>query len=63
MKLNTTDLSQGVTIENDVNSNPTHIVIANPGTYDIQFSAQITKSSASAAYIWIWLNKNGSAVA
>jgi hypothetical protein len=58
MTLNTTDLSVGVSIENS-----SHIVIASPGIWNVQFSAQILKSSGGSSDVSIWLAQNGSAVA
>ena len=52
--LNTTDLSNQVSI-----ANSSHIVIANSGVYNIQFSLQIDKAQGSGAHIYIWLRKNG----
>ena len=52
--LNTTDLSNQVSI-----ANSSHIVIANSGIYNIQFSLQIDKTQGSGAHIYIWLRKNG----
>ena len=52
--LNTTDLSNQVSI-----ANSSHIVIANSGIYNIQFSLQIDKVTAAGAHIYIWLRKNG----
>lgn len=58
-KLNTTAESYGVLIENNGSGNPTHIKVLNQGVYNIQFSAQLDKSSGSTAHIEIWLRKNG----
>jgi hypothetical protein len=58
-KLNTTAESYGVLIENNGSGNPTHIKVLNSGVYNIQFSAQLDKSSGSTAVIEIWLRKNG----
>jgi len=52
--LNTTDLSNQVSI-----ANSSHIVVANSGVYNIQFSLQIDKTQGSQAHIYIWLKKNG----
>ena len=52
--LNTTDLSNQVSI-----ANSSHIVVANSGIYNIQFSLQIDKTQGSQAHIYIWLKKNG----
>lgn len=54
IRLNTTDLSNQVSI-----ANSSHIVIANSGVYNIQFSLQIDKVTAAGAHIYIWLRKNG----
>jgi len=54
VRLNTTDLSNQVSI-----ANSSHIVIANSGIYNIQFSLQIDKTTAAGAHIYIWLRKNG----
>jgi len=54
VRLNTTDLSNQVSI-----ANSSHIVVANSGIYNIQFSLQIDKSQGSGAHIFIWLSKNG----
>ena len=52
--INTTDISNQVSI-----ANSSHIVVANSGVYNIQFSLQIDKSQGSGAHIFIWLSKNG----
>ena len=54
VRLNTTDLSNQVSI-----ANSSHIVIANSGVYNIQFSLQVDKTTAAGAHIYIWLRKNG----
>lgn len=54
IRLNTTDLSNQVSI-----ANSSHIVVANSGVYNIQFSLQIDKTNATGAHIYIWLMKNG----
>jgi hypothetical protein len=53
VRLNTTDLSNQVSI-----ANSSHIVVANSGIYNIQFSLQIDKTQGSGAHIYIWLKKN-----
>jgi DNA gyrase/topoisomerase IV subunit A len=53
VRLNTTDLSNQVSI-----ANSSHIVVANSGVYNIQFSLQIDKTQGSGAHIYIWLKKN-----
>ena len=58
MTLNTTDISVGVAVENS-----SHMVIANPGVWNVQFSAQIVKNSGGSSDVSIWLAQNGSPVA
>lgn len=58
MTLNTTDLSNGVSIVSN-----SRITIANAGVYNIQFSAQIEKSDSGTDTVQVWLCKNGSNVA
>jgi hypothetical protein len=43
--------------------NTSHVVIANPGTYNIQFSAQMAKSDSGQDTVSIWLAKDGVNVA
>jgi hypothetical protein len=58
MVFNTTDSSNGVSI-----GSPTSRLVADfQGVYNVQFSAQLDKSSGSAAKIYIWLRKNGTNV-
>ena len=64
MKYNTTSLSNGVSIVNDGLGNPTEITFTDAGVYNIQFSAQLQRTSGgSDATISIWLSQNGSNVA
>jgi hypothetical protein len=58
MTLNNTDLSNGVSIVSN-----SRITIANAGIYNIQFSAQVFKTSGGTSKIDIWMCKNGSNVA
>lgn len=58
MTYNLTDLSNGVSIVSN-----SRITIANSGFYNIQFSAQLFKTSGGTSKIDIWLSKNGSNVA
>lgn len=57
MKFNSTDYSNGVSIESN-----SHIKVDYTGIYNIQFSAQLDKSTANKSTIDIWLRKNGSDV-
>lgn len=55
-----TDLSQGITIENDNSGKPTQITMENPGVYNLQFSTQLfnTGGGGSNSACDIWLKKN-----
>lgn len=55
MTFNTTDLAYGVTV-----GTPTsRIYVDRPNVYNIQFSAQLDKTSGGVGLVWIWLRKNG----
>jgi hypothetical protein len=52
---NTTDLSQGV-----YRGTPTsRVYVDRPNVYNLQFSAQLDKTSGGVGLVWIWLRKNG----
>lgn len=55
---NVTDFNNGISV-----SSNSRILIANPGYYNIQFSAQFDKSDSGDDAVQIWLCKNGSNVA
>lgn len=55
MSLNTTDFSYGVSISG---STKDKIKFASGGYYDIQFSAQMAKSTGTTSTVYIWLRKN-----
>ena len=59
MTFNTTDSSNGVS----VGSPTSRLVVDNQGVYNVQFSAQLDKTSGGAGNIYIWLRKNGTNVA
>ena len=60
VKLNTTDLTNGVSVFNDGSGNPTRITLANTGIYNIQFSLQLEKTSGSGNFtVDVWVRKNG----
>lgn len=59
MSLNTTDITNGVSISGSTNPYNTYIKTVNAGIYDIQFSAQVEKTDAGIDKMWIWLRKNG----
>jgi len=55
MTFNTVDLSVGVT-----RGTPTsRIYVDRPNVYNVQFSAQVDKTSGGVALVWVWLRKNG----
>lgn len=62
IKLNTTEISNGVTVTNDGNGNPTKINVSNSGFYQIAVSNQYTSSNSSLKDVQTWLSKNGTAV-
>jgi hypothetical protein len=59
MSLNTTDITNGVSVSGSTNPFNTYIKTENAGVYDIQFSAQVDKTDSGTDKIWIWLRKNG----
>lgn len=54
MKLDTTVTANGVSL-----ISPTQIQVTNAGVYNIQFSAQINKTTGTADELSIWLDING----
>ena len=59
MSLNTTDISNGVSVSGSTNPFNTYIKTENAGVYNIQFSAQLDKTDSGSDEIVIWLRKNG----
>jgi len=59
MTFNTTDSSNGVSI----GSPSSRLVVDFQGVYNVQFSAQLDKTSGGTGNIYIWLRKNGTNVA
>lgn len=56
MSLSTTDISNGVIISGSINDK---IKFLNPGIYNVQFSAQLDKTSAGSDFIiYIWIKQN-----
>lgn len=53
-KFNTVDIAKNISIVDD-----TKITVAKDGVYNIQFSAQVVESNASATNLWIWPRLNG----
>jgi hypothetical protein len=60
--------AMAMTFNNTVSANGVSVVsnsqltVNKTGVYNIQFSAQVTKTDAGSDYMEIWLSKNGSAV-
>lgn len=61
MKVNNSDtFNDGVFVGIDSFANPTLFTVANSGVYNVQFSAQLNRTSGgSTKTISIWLRKNG----
>lgn len=62
MKLNTTDVAatSGFSIANDTLGRPTRITTTETGVFNVQFSAQLHKTSGGGAtQIYIWFRRNG----
>jgi hypothetical protein len=57
MQLETTELSDGVSVVSG-----SRITVANPGIYNLQFSAQLEKTDNGADTAYIWFKKNGTNV-
>lgn len=58
MTFNTTDFSEGVVIESN-----SRMKVSYSGLYNLQFSAQMTRSNSGTDIVSIWLSKNGTNVA
>ena len=63
LRINSTTESNGVSITNDGDGNPTQITFDNAGTYQIVFSAQLTNPSNSEEHCSIWFRLNGNDIA
>jgi hypothetical protein len=59
MSLNNAPISNGVSLSGSVNPYNTYIKTTNAGIYDIQFSAQLDKTTGTSGIAYIWLRKNG----
>jgi hypothetical protein len=65
VKLNSTDLTatNGISIANDTLGNPTRITAAHTGLYNLQFSAQLQRSSGgSSQQLDFWIRVNNANV-
>lgn len=60
ISLNATDLSNGVSV---VVGQPSRVMVEHAGTYNLQFSLQLDKTTGSTGFIYIWLRQNGFDVA
>ena len=60
VKINTTDITSGITVATDGSGNPTRITFAAAGTYMIAPSIQLKNSDSSNHNATIWFRKNGS---
>jgi hypothetical protein len=59
IEFNTTDISNGVSVVNNILSRPTRLTVNTTGVYDIQFSAQLNRTSGGSPQdTHIWLRKN-----
>jgi hypothetical protein len=63
VQYNTTEISNGVTVVNDGNGDPTKITVSQAGFYQIAVSNQYTSSNSSAQNVQTWLSKNGTDIA
>jgi hypothetical protein len=59
MSLNTTAITNGVSVSGSTNPFNTYIKTENAGVYNIQFSAQLDKTDSGNDEVFIWLRKNG----
>jgi hypothetical protein len=60
--LNSTDISDGVSIQNDENNRPTRVQVSRAGTFNVAFSMQLQKSDSGIDSVSIWLEKNNQAI-
>lgn len=63
IKHNTTDISHGITVENDGSGNPTQLTVSQAGLYKVTVSNQYTSSNSSQKDIETWLRLNGTDIA
>ena len=59
MSLNTTDITNGVSVSGSSSPFNTYLKIENAGVYNIQFSAQLIKTDSGTDFVDIWLRRNG----
>lgn len=59
IELNTTDITNGVTVVNNALGRPTRLTVNATGIYNLQFSAQLNRETGgNTKQIDIWLRKN-----
>ena len=59
IKLESTDLSQGITVANNGSGDPTRVTFAAAGVYSIATSLQFNNSDSSEHDVTVWGTKNG----
>lgn len=62
VRFDTTELSAGVTVQNDGLGNPTRLLVATTGTYAFTISPQMLKGGAGGTTAEFWLQVNGTPV-
>lgn len=58
VRINSTDINNGVYISNDPDGNPTLINFQHDGVYNVQYSLQLTNADSQIQNLNIWLRKN-----
>ena len=59
MQFNNTDFVDGITLENNLSGKPTRIKVNKSGKYNLQFSAQLNRTTGTTAEdVSIWIRKN-----
>jgi hypothetical protein len=60
MNIANTEWSNGISVTNDLSGNPSRIQVGSKGKYNLQFSAQLYRTSGgSNEQVSIWFRKNG----
>jgi len=62
MRLDTVDLSNQVTVENDLSGDPTRITVAHTGIYNIQWSGEFMNVTNAIHDVNVWIRINGTDV-
>lgn len=58
VKYDTTEISQGITLQNNSLGAPSRIKVPQPGIYELQFSAQLDRTGGNPATATFWIEKN-----